>query len=56
MRYSVQIVKEKIKVDVLVTYARYSGKPDRKLSLLKDRSHCVIHKDFKLSDEEMLKS
>jgi len=48
--------KRREKVAVLVPYSHYSSKPERKLGLLRDRGHCVIHEDFKLSDEEMLKS
>ncbi|HUU41798.1 MAG TPA: type II toxin-antitoxin system Phd/YefM family antitoxin [Desulfatiglandales bacterium] len=48
--------KKREKVAVLVPYSRYSGKPDRKLGLLRNRGHFVIHEDFKLSDEEMLTS
>ena len=48
--------KKREKVAVLVPYSRYSAKPERKLGLFKDRDHCVIHEDFKLSDEEMLTS
>ncbi|MFW6146994.1 MAG: type II toxin-antitoxin system Phd/YefM family antitoxin [Thermodesulfobacteriota bacterium] len=46
--------KRREKVAVLVPYSHYSSKPERKLGLLRDRGHCVIHEDFKLSDEEML--
>jgi len=48
--------KKREKIAVLMPYDRYSGKPDRKLGLLKDRGRCVIHEDFKISDEELLKS
>ena len=44
------------KVAVLVPYLQYRGKPERKLGLLRGRGQCVIHKDFKLSDEELLMS
>jgi prevent-host-death family protein len=46
--------KKRKKVAVLLPYDRYSPKQERKLGLLKDRGTCVIHKDFKLTDEEML--
>jgi len=46
--------KKREKVAVLVPYSRYSKKPERKLGLLKDRGHYVLHEDFKLGDEEML--
>lgn len=48
--------KKREKVAMLVPYSRYSAKPKRKLGLLKNRGHYVIHEDFKLSDEEMLTS
>jgi len=48
--------KKREKVAVLLPYSHYSRKPERKLGLLRDRGHCVIHEDFKLSDEEMLTS
>ena len=48
--------RKREKVAVLVPYVQYRSKPERKLGLLKGRGRCVIHKDFKLSDEEMLTS
>ncbi len=48
--------KKREKVAVLLPYSHYSAKPKRKLGLLRDRGDYVIHKDFKLSDEEMLTS
>jgi len=49
--------KKREKVAVLLPYSHYSANPERKLGLLRDRGvHCVIHEDFKLSDEEMLTS
>jgi prevent-host-death family protein len=48
--------RKREKVAVLVPYVQYRDKPERKLGLLKSRGRCVIHKDFKLSDEEMLMS
>ena len=48
--------KKREKVAVLLPYSHYSAKSKRKLGLLKDRGRCVIHEDFKLSDEEMLTS
>jgi len=46
--------KKRKKVAVLLPYDHYSPKQERKLGVLKDRGACVIHKDFKLTDEEML--
>jgi prevent-host-death family protein len=48
--------RKREKVAVLIPYSQYRAKPERKLGLLKGRGRCVIHKDFKLSDEEMLTS
>ena len=49
--------RKREKVAVLVPYLQYGAKkPARKLGLLKGRGRCVIHKDFKLSDKEMLTS
>ena len=48
--------RKREKVAVLVPYSQFPAKPERKLGLLKGRGRCVIHKDFKLSDEEMLTS
>jgi len=46
--------KKKVKIAVLVPYDRYKTKPKRELGLLKSRGRCVIHEDFKMSDEEIL--
>jgi antitoxin (DNA-binding transcriptional repressor) of toxin-antitoxin stability system len=46
--------KKKEKIAVLVPYAIYNKKPERKLGLLKDKGNCTIHKDFKISDDEFL--
>ena len=48
--------KVRKKVAVLLPYDRYAPKQNRKIGLLKDRGACVIHKDFKLTEEEMLSS
>jgi len=48
--------KKRKKVAALLPYDHYTPKQDRKLGILKDRGVCVIHKDFKLTDEEMLSS
>ncbi len=52
----VSVGRKREKVAVLVPYSQYRSKPERKLGLLKGRGQCVIRKDFKLSDEEMLTS
>jgi len=48
--------KKREKVAVLVPYSRYERRQRRKLGPLKGRASCVIHKDFKITDEEMLMS
>ena len=48
--------KKHKKVAVLLPYDHYAHKQERKLGLLMDRGKCVIHKDFKLTDEDMLSS
>ena len=48
--------KKRNKVAVLLPYDRYVSKQERKLGLLKNRGKCIIHEDFKMTDEEMLNS
>ncbi len=48
--------KKHKKVAVLLPYERYSPGRIRKLGVLKRRARCVIHKDFKVTDEEILQS
>jgi len=48
--------KKKEKVAVLVPYSNYKVKPKRELGLLKEQGRCVIHKDFKMTDEDILNS
>ncbi len=48
--------KKHKRVAVLLPYDHYTQKQKRKLGLLMDRGKCVIHKDFKLTDEDMLSS
>jgi len=48
--------KKRERVAVLLPYSRYGQKQARKLGPLKGRAACIIHKDFKISDEEMLLS
>jgi len=44
--------KKKEKIAVLVPYAKYRNKPERKLGILKDVGNCNIHKNFKINDDE----
>ncbi len=48
--------KKREKVAVLLPYSRYSKKRERKLGLLKGHATCIIHDDFKITDEELLHS
>lgn len=48
--------KRREKVAVIVPYDKYHSKPERELGLLKDKARCVVHEDFKMTDEEMLSS
>jgi prevent-host-death family protein len=48
--------KRRKRVAVLLPYDHHTRKPERKLGLLRARGRCVIPKDFKLTDEEMLLS
>jgi len=44
------------RVAVLLPYSRYGQKQPRKLGPLKGRAGCIIHKDFKITDEDLLLS
>ncbi len=48
--------KGRKRVAVIVPYSYYVPKKERGLGLLKDKGRCIIHHDFKISDEEMLAS
>jgi antitoxin (DNA-binding transcriptional repressor) of toxin-antitoxin stability system len=48
--------KKKEKIAVLIPYSHYKNKSKRQLGLLKDVGQCVIHKDFKMGDEEIMQS
>ena len=48
--------KKREKVAVLLPYSHYNQKQERKLGLLKGHATCVIHDDFKITDEELLRS
>jgi antitoxin (DNA-binding transcriptional repressor) of toxin-antitoxin stability system len=48
--------KKREKVAVLLPYSLFRPKEERPLGLLKDRGRCVIHDDFKLTDEQILTS
>ena len=48
--------KKRERVAVLLPYSRYDQKQPRKLGPLKGRAGCIIHKDFKITDEDLLLS
>ena len=48
--------KNKKKVAALVPYKKYMKKTKFKLGLLEGKASFKIHKDFKLTDEEFLRS
>ena len=48
--------KKRNKVAVLIPYDHYVPKEERKIGLFEHRGKCIIHKDFKMTDEEMLSS
>ena len=48
--------KKHEKVAVIIPYSAYFSKEERRLGLLKDRAECIIHDDFKMSENEMLAS
>jgi prevent-host-death family protein len=47
--------KKREKVAVLIPYSD-CARPQRTLGLLKNRAHCIIPDDFKMTDEQMLAS
>jgi prevent-host-death family protein len=48
--------KKRERVAVLIPYSHYHSEPERKIGVLKGKGTCIIHKDFKISDEEMIAS
>jgi len=48
--------KKHEKVAVLIPYSRYGQQQKRKLGVLKGRASCIIAKDFKITDEDLLLS
>lgn len=48
--------KKRERVAVLLPYNLYVPKQARTLGPLKNRGKCIIHKDFKMTDEELLTS
>ena len=54
--FGVTYGKNKKKVAALVPYKKYMKKPQFKLGLLEDKASFKISSDFKLTDEELLRS
>ena len=48
--------KNRKRVAVIVPYSHYVPKKERELGLLKGKGECIIHNDFKITDEDMLAS
>lgn len=48
--------KNKKKVAALVPYSKFMNSHKLKLGLLKGKASFKIHRDFKITDEELLKS
>lgn len=48
--------RKREKVAILVPYDSRKNKTKRPLGLLENRGSCIIHDDFKFSDEELLNS
>ena len=48
--------KRKTKLAVIVPYEQYKKDAGRKLGILEGHARCRIHKNFRISDEEMLSS
>lgn len=48
--------KKRERVAVLLPYNHYMPGQNRKLGPLKNKGKCVIHRDFKITDEELLQS
>jgi len=46
--------KKKDKIAVLVSFANYTGKPQRTLGLLAGKATFSIGADFKITDDELL--
>ena len=48
--------KKKQKVAAIIPYEQLKPQTERPLGLMEGRARCVIHDDFALSDEEMLRA
>ncbi|MGD8389096.1 MAG: hypothetical protein PVG49_18255 [Desulfobacteraceae bacterium] len=48
--------KRREKVGVLIPYNRFHLQKKKRLGLLKGKATCIIHDDFKMSDQELLDS
>ena len=48
--------KKKEKIAAIIPYSQLKPQSERLLGLMRGRASCVIHDDFALSDEEMLRA
>ena len=48
--------KKKEKIAAIIPYSQLKPQSERALGLMRGRASCVIHDDFALSDEEMLRA
>jgi len=47
--------KQKQKVAALISYERLESAAEHPLGLLQDKACCILHDDFAVSDDELLK-
>ncbi len=47
--------KQKQKVAALIPYEQLKSAAERPLGLLQERASCILHDDFAVSDDELLK-
>lgn len=48
--------KKKEKIAAIIPYSQLKPQSERSLGLMKGRARCVIHDDFALSDEDVLRA
>ena len=51
--FAVAYGRKKEKVAVILPYAHFRRRRERKLGILKGQARCVIGKDFTMTDEEL---
>jgi prevent-host-death family protein len=52
----ISLAKKGKKIAVIVPYDKYISASPRRLGLLKGKAQCTIKDDFRMSDEELLRS